>query len=98
MTGVQTCALPILFASLAFALVPRVAGGIARMPQANGLLAQFGASGSLLGPPLLAAAAEHGGWGAAATLGLVVSALAVPLALMAISGAEPAPVRSPAQG
>jgi len=87
-----------VFASLAFALVPRVAGGIARMPQANGLLAQFGASGSLLGPPLLAAAAEHGGWGAAATLGLVVSALAVPLALMAISGAEPAPVRSPAQG
>ena len=88
-----------VFASLAFALVPRAAGGLARMPQANGLLAQFGASGSLLGPPLLAAAAEHGGWGAAAVCGFVVSVLTVPLALMAIAGAHAETVvRSPAQG
>ena len=72
-----------IFASLAFAQAPAAAGGVERMAQVNGLIAQFGASGSLLGPPLLAAAVERWGWGAAAVCGLLVSLLAVPLALKA---------------
>jgi MFS family permease len=72
-----------VFASLAFAQAPVAAGGVHRMAQVNGLIAQFGASGSLLGPPLMAAAVERWGWGAAAACGLLVSLLAVPLALKA---------------
>ncbi len=73
-----------VFASLAFALLPAAAGGNGQMVRANGLLAQCGASGSLLGPPLMAAAVQAGGWPAAALLGLVVSLLALPLAWVAL--------------
>jgi hypothetical protein len=83
--AVAASALSGVFGSLAFALVPSAAGGIDRMPQANGLIAQFGATGSLLGPPLMALAVERWGWGAAAVCGLLVSLLAVPLALKAIA-------------
>lgn len=69
-----------VFASLAFALLPVVAGSADRLVRANGLLAQCGASGSLLGPPLMAACAQAGGWTAAALLGALVTALALPLA------------------
>ncbi len=69
-----------LFASLAFALLPVVAGSAGQMVRANGLLAQCGATGSLLGPPLMAACVQAGGWPAAALLGLVVTVAALPLA------------------
>ena len=69
-----------VFASLAFALLPRLATAPGQLVRANGLLAQCGASGSLLGPPAMAACVQAGGWAAAAVLGLVVSALALPLA------------------
>lgn len=68
-----------IFASLAFALLPRVAPDARALVRGNGWIAQCGASGSLLGPPLMAAAVQAGGWHAAALLGLVVSALAMPL-------------------
>ena len=74
-----------VFASLTFALLPRLAPSQARMVRANGLIAQCGASGSLLGPPLMAYCVQAGGWGAAAWLGLVVSLLALPLAWRAAS-------------
>lgn len=69
-----------VFASLAFALLPRLASAPGQMVRANGLLAQCGASGSLLGPPTMAACVQVGGWTAAAVLGLVVSLVAMPLA------------------
>lgn len=68
-----------IFASLAFALLPRVAPDARSLVRGNGWIAQCGASGSLLGPPLMAAAVQTGGWHAAALLGLGVSALALPL-------------------
>jgi predicted MFS family arabinose efflux permease len=76
-----------VFASLAFALLPRLAGAPGQMVRANGLLAQCGASGSLLGPPTMAACVQAGGWTAAAALGLVVSLVALPLAWRAASAA-----------
>lgn len=77
-----------VFASLAFALLPRLAETPARMVRANGLLAQCGASGSLLGPPTLAACVQAGGWTAAATFGLLASLVALPLAWQAVTAAE----------
>jgi len=68
-----------IFASLAFALLPRVAPDAVALVRTNGAIAQCGASGSLLGPPLMAAAVDAGGWAAAAWLGLVVSAVALAL-------------------
>jgi len=74
-----------VFASLAFALLPRIATAPSQMVRANGLLAQCGAAGSLLGPPTMAACVQASGWTAAAALGLVVSLAAMPLAWRAVS-------------
>jgi MFS family permease len=74
-----------IFASLAFALLPRLAREPGQMVRANGLLAQCGASGSLLGPPAMAACVQLGGWPAAAVWGLVVSVVGLPLAWKAVS-------------
>lgn len=76
-----------VFASLAFALLPRLASAPGQMVRANGLLAQCGASGSLLGPPTMAACVQAGGWTAAAGLGLLVSLAAMPLAWRAATAA-----------
>lgn len=81
-----------VFASLAFALLPRLAPSPEALVRANGLLAQCGASGSLLGPPAMAACVQAGGWTAAAGFGLAVSLLALPLAWRALA-ALPAPVK-----
>lgn len=75
-----------VFASLTFALLPRLAAGPGQLVRANGVLAQCGASGSLLGPPLMAASVQAGGWTAAAALGLLVSLAAMPLAWRALRG------------
>lgn len=66
-----------VYASLSFALLPRLVQGAGPLVRANGWLAQCGASGSLLGPPLMASCVQAGGWGAAAGAGLVISAAAV---------------------
>ncbi|GAP38086.1 MFS transporter [Piscinibacter sakaiensis] len=75
-----------VFASLSFALLPRLAPDTRALVRANGLLAQCGASGSLLGPPLMAACVQAGGWTAAAILGAAVSAAAIPLVWRAVGG------------
>ena len=75
-----------VFASLGFALLPRLATEPGQMVRANGVLAQCGASGSLLGPPAMAACVQAGGWSAAALLGLVVSLIALPMAWRAARG------------
>lgn len=77
-----------VFASLGFALLPRLARGPGQMVRANGLLAQCGASGSLLGPPLMASCVQFGGWATAAAFGLLVSLAALPLAWRAATAAE----------
>jgi hypothetical protein len=78
-----------VFARLGFALLPRLATEPGQMVRANGVLAQCGASGSLLGPPAMAACVQAGGWSAAALLGLAVSLVALPLAWRAASAAPP---------
>lgn len=72
--------------AVVFARLPDAVGPGGDMATANGLLAQGGASGSLLGPPLLAAAASHLGWPAAAGAGLVASALCLLLLGLAQRG------------
>ncbi|GIL37965.1 CynX/NimT family MFS transporter [Roseiterribacter gracilis] len=64
---------------LAFAMQPRVAGD--NMAIANGLFTQFGAGGSLLGPPVMAACVGAGGWIGAAICGAVFSAISLALLL-----------------
>ena len=72
--------------AVVFARLPDAVGPGGDMATANGLLAQGGASGSLLGPPLLAAAASHFGWPAAAGAGLAASALCLLLLALAQRG------------
>jgi MFS family permease len=74
-----------VFASLAFAALPRVARQPGQLARANGLIAQFGASGSLLGPPLAAAGIAQAGWPGAAAVVALASLLALPLAWRALS-------------
>ncbi len=77
-----------IYAGLAFALLPSLAASDNEMAVANGLTLQFGAAGSLMGPPLFAASVERWGWSGAA----VVGALASCLCLLLMQGAR---VRSP---
>ncbi len=64
-----------VFASLVFALLPRFATDERQLSLASGRLTQCGASGALLGPPLMGALVEHGGWAAAswASVGLALA-------------------------
>lgn len=75
------------YAALVFALLPRVAArdGISA---ANGLIAQFGATGSLLGPPLYAAAIDAGGWIAGGVIGAALSVVSLVLVAGAIRAAR----------
>ncbi|MBI3369815.1 MAG: MFS transporter [Burkholderiales bacterium] len=77
------------YASLAFALLPVVAGGAGRMTKAIGWITQCGASGALIGPPLMAAFVERFSWSAAAWCGLVASVLSALLTLRALASAGP---------
>lgn len=62
----------VLFARVAtFARTPRA------VAMGNGLVAQFGASGSMIGPPLIAACVSATGWPVAAVLGIGLSAVAI---------------------
>ena len=72
-----------VFPSLVFALLPLAARAPERLALASGRLTQFGASGALLGPPLMGAVVERWAWSAAGGLALALSALAIPLALFA---------------
>lgn len=74
-----------VFASLVFALLPRVAGSPERLSLASGRLTQFGASGALLGPPLIGSVVERGGgWQAAGWASLALSLVAAGLAWRAV--------------
>lgn len=74
-----------VFASLVFALLPRVAGSAERLSLASGRLTQFGASGALLGPPLIGSVVEHWGWQAAGWASLGLSIVAAGLVLRAVA-------------
>ena len=75
-----------VFASLVFALLPRVAGSAERLSLASGRLTQFGASGALIGPPLMGSIVEHAGWQAAGWTSLALSVVAAALAWRASAG------------
>lgn len=62
-----------IYSGLAFALLPALARSDNEMAVANGLTLQFGATGSLLGPPIFAACVERWGWSAAAVAGALAS-------------------------
>ncbi|MDH0865731.1 MFS transporter [Mitsuaria sp. GD03876] len=79
-----------VFPSLVFALLPLAARTPQRLSLASGRLTQFGASGALLGPPLMGAVVERWGWSAAGGLSLALSLAAIPLALFAWRGLAPA--------
>lgn len=68
-----------LYPGLAFALLPSLAQSDTEMAAANGLILQFGAAGSLAGPPLLAACVERWGWSGAALAAALVSILCLVL-------------------
>lgn len=72
-----------VFPCLVFALLPLAAGHPDRLALASGRLTQFGASGALLGPPLMGTVVERWGWTAAGALSAALSLLAIPLALFA---------------
>jgi len=82
MLAVALNAISGLYPSFAFAWLPRAAGGAAQLVRANGIFTQFGASGSLLGPPLMAGCVDRFGWASAPWLGL---ALTVPAAFFAMT-------------
>lgn len=83
-----------IYAGLAFALLPALARSDDEMAVANGLTLQFGATGSLLGPPMFAACVERWGWSGAAAAGALVSTVCLILMQWARadhSCAEPSP-------
>ncbi|HET8728103.1 MAG TPA: MFS transporter [Alphaproteobacteria bacterium] len=77
--------------ALTFARLPDVAGSAGNMAVANGLIAQCGAAGSLIGPPLLAACAVHWGWPSAAAAGAAASLICA--GFLAAAGRRPVPAR-----
>jgi predicted MFS family arabinose efflux permease len=85
--GVAAAAI-VLFAngivvSALFAAVPRLARDPAGIALGNGLVAQLGSLGTLLGPPLFGAAIAAGGWPIAPVLILGFTLLGLALAWMA---------------
>ncbi|WP_255591974.1 MFS transporter [Geminicoccus harenae] len=77
-----------IFPGLAFALLPEVAGREG-LTGASGLLTQFGASGSLLGPPVYALLAAWWGWPGAALAGGLASLACLLLMRAALRPAMP---------
>ncbi len=63
-----------IYSGLAGAQWPARARADSERAVANGLTLQFGATGSLLGPPMFAACVERWGWNGAAIAGALVSA------------------------
>lgn len=74
---------------IAFAKLPELATTPGAMARGNGLLAQCGAAGSLLGPPSYAAAAGLAGWPGAAVTGAAMSAISLVLLLAGFRQAQP---------
>ena len=65
------------YPAFAFARLPSAAGSAAHLVRANGVFTQFGASGSLLGPPVMAWFVDRFGWSAVAWCGLAVTIPAI---------------------
>jgi MFS transporter, CP family, cyanate transporter len=80
-----------IFPGLAFAMLPRAAGSAAGMATANGLLTQFGAGGSLVGPPIFAGCVLLWGWPGAALAGAAASFGCLVLVLLAERSAAAPP-------
>lgn len=74
--------------AIAFARLPDLTPGAGAMARGNGLLAQCGAAGSLLGPPAYAASIGIAGWQGAAVTGAAMSALSLALLLGAFRPAQ----------
>lgn len=75
-----------VYAGLAFSALPRVVASPGQLVRANGLITQFGAGGSLLGPPLMAAGIAYFGWQGGAMVASTAALLSLPLAWRAMRG------------
>ena len=73
-----------VYAGLAFSALPRVVASSGQLVRANGLIMQFGAGGSLLGPPLMAAGIAYFGWQGGALVASTAALLSLPLAWRAM--------------
>jgi len=71
-----------------FAAVPRVAAAPDHLAVVNGLVAQLGSTGSLLGPPLFAWAVGVAGWGVLPPFVAVFTVLGLVLLLLAEARAD----------
>jgi len=71
-----------------FAAVPRVAAAPDHLPVVNGLVAQLGSTGSLLGPPLFAWAVGAAGWRVLPPFVAVFTVLGLVLLLLAEARAD----------
>jgi len=71
-----------------FAAVPRVAAAPDHLAVVNGLVAQLGSTGSLLGPPLFAWAVGAAGWGVLPPFVAVFTVLGLVLLLLAEARAD----------
>jgi len=80
-----------IYPSFAFAWLPRAAGGALQLVRANGIFTQFGASGSLLGPPLMAWCVDRYGWAAAPWLGVALTVPAAFFAMKTLRRLQPRP-------
>lgn len=74
--------------AMTFARLPDLCPTATAMARGNGLLAQCGAAGSLLGPPAYAAAIDLSGWQGAALTGAAMSAVSLGLLLAAFRPAQ----------
>lgn len=84
--------------AVAFARLPDLSPTAASMARGNGLLAQFGAAGSLIGPPAYAAAVGLAGWPGAAVTGAVMSAVSLLLLLGAFRPDQPGRITAGSTG
>jgi hypothetical protein len=70
-----------------FAAVPRMAAAPDHLAVVNGLIAQLGSAGTLLGPPLFALAVAAAGWGTFPPLVAAFTGLGLAALLLAEKGA-----------
>jgi MFS family permease len=71
-----------------FAAVPRMAAAPDHLAVVNGLIAQLGSAGTLLGPPLFAWAVVVAGWRAVPPLVAAFTGLGLVALLLAEKGAD----------
>ncbi|MFE7632811.1 MFS transporter [Kitasatospora sp. NPDC057518] len=84
--------------SAMFAAVPRIAGSPRRADVTNGLVAQLGSLGTLVGPPAFSLAVDGAGWAGAGLAALAFTVVGVALLLVVSLPAPRGPARPRSRG